>query len=32
MHRTRYRGANGVARCAFWAGIANNLMAIGRHA
>jgi IS5 family transposase len=31
MHRTRYRGANGVARCAFWAGIANNLMAIGRH-
>ena len=31
MHRTRYRGPNGVARCAFWAGIANNLMAIGRH-
>ncbi len=31
MHRTRYRGANGVARCAFWAAIANNLMAIGRH-
>lgn len=31
MHRTRYRGANGVARCAFWAGIANNLIAIGRH-
>jgi transposase-like protein DUF772 len=32
MHRTRYRGANGVARCAYWAGIANNLIAIGRHA
>ncbi len=31
MHRTRYRAANGVARCAFWAGIANNLMAIGQH-
>ena len=31
MHRTRYRGENGVARCAYWAGIANNLMAIGRH-
>ena len=31
MHRTRYRGANGVARCAYWAGIANNLMAISRH-
>jgi IS5 family transposase len=32
MHRTRYRGANGVARSAHWAGIANNLIAIGRHA
>ena len=32
MHRTRYRGPNGVARCAYWAGIANNLIAIGRHA
>jgi IS5 family transposase len=31
MHRTRYRGETGVERCAFWAGIANNLMAIGRH-
>lgn len=31
MHRTRYRGESGVARCAYWAGIANNLMAIGRH-
>jgi IS5 family transposase len=31
MHRTRYRGEHGVARCAYWAGIANNLMAIGRH-
>jgi transposase, IS5 family len=31
MHRTRYRGEQGVARCAYWAGIANNLMAIGRH-
>jgi len=32
MHRTRYRGETGVARCAYWAGIANNLMAISRHA
>ena len=32
MHRARYRGDTGVARCAFWAGIANNLIAIGRHA
>jgi IS5 family transposase len=32
MHRARYRGSGGVARCAYWAGIANNLMAIGRHA
>jgi transposase, IS5 family len=31
MHRTRYRGEKGVARCVYWAGIANNLMAIGRH-
>lgn len=31
MHRTRYRGESGVARCAYWAGISNNLMAIGRH-
>ncbi len=31
MHRTRYRGDSGVARSALWAGIANNLMAIGRH-
>jgi IS5 family transposase len=31
MHRTRYRGSSGVARSAYWAGIANNLMAIGRH-
>jgi IS5 family transposase len=30
MHRTRYRGETGVARCAYWAGIANNLIAIGR--
>jgi IS5 family transposase len=30
MHRTRYRGSGGVARSAYWAGIANNLMAIGR--
>jgi transposase, IS5 family len=32
MHRTRYRGSSGVARSACWAGIANNLIAIGRHA
>jgi len=32
MHRTRYRGSAGVARSAYWAGIANNLIAIGRHA
>jgi IS5 family transposase len=31
MGRTRYRGRTGVERCAKWAGIANNLMAIGRH-
>lgn len=30
MHRARYRGQSGVARSAWWAGIANNLMAIGR--
>jgi IS5 family transposase len=32
MHRTRYRGEGGVQRCAYWAGIANNLVAIARHA
>jgi IS5 family transposase len=31
MHRTLYRGSNGVARSALWAGISNNLVAIGRH-
>ena len=31
MHRTLYRGRDGVARCALWAGISNNLVAIGRH-
>jgi hypothetical protein len=31
MHRARYRGPGGVARSAYWAGIANNLVAIGRH-
>lgn len=31
MHRSRYKGAGGVARSAYWAGIANNLVAIGRH-
>jgi hypothetical protein len=31
MHRARYRGPSGVARSARWAGIANNLIAIGRH-
>lgn len=31
MSRARYRGSTGVARCALWAGIANNLIAIGRH-
>jgi IS5 family transposase len=29
MRRTRYKGDSGVARSAHWAGIANNLMAIG---
>ena len=29
MHRTRYKGSGGVARSAYWAGIANNLVAIG---
>lgn len=29
MRRTRYKGDRGVARSAHWAGIANNLMAIG---
>ena len=31
MHRSRYKGADGVARSAYWAAIANNLVAIGRH-
>lgn len=31
MHRTRYKGPHSVARSAFWAGIANNLLAIARH-
>jgi hypothetical protein len=31
MHRARYRGHSGTARCAYWAAIANNLIAIGRH-
>jgi hypothetical protein len=31
MHRARYRGHSGTARCAYWAVIANNLIAIGRH-
>ena len=31
MHRTRFKGAGGVRRCALWAGIANNLVAIARH-
>ncbi len=31
MHRTRYRGRDGVARSALWAGLSNNLIAIGRH-
>jgi hypothetical protein len=31
MARTRYRGESGVSRSAYWAGIANNLIAIGRH-
>jgi IS5 family transposase len=29
MHRARYRGARGIERTAYWAGIANNLVAIG---
>jgi IS5 family transposase len=32
MHRSRYRGERGVERCAYWAAIANNLVAIARHA
>ena len=32
MHRTRYRGDSGVARCVYWAGISNNLMAIAGQA
>jgi IS5 family transposase len=31
MHRTRFKGADGARRCALWAGIANNLVAIARH-
>jgi len=31
MHRARYRGSTGTRRCAYWAAIANNLIAIGRH-
>jgi transposase, IS5 family len=31
MRRTRYRGPSGVARCVYWAGMANNLVAIARH-
>ena len=31
MHRTRYKGPTGAARCVYWAGLANNLIAIGRH-
>ena len=29
MARSRYRGSTGTARTAYWAGIANNLVAIG---
>jgi IS5 family transposase len=29
MRRSRYKGDSGVSRCAHWAAIANNLMAIG---
>lgn len=32
MDRTRYRGALGIERSAYWAGISNNLVAIARHA
>jgi IS5 family transposase len=31
MHRTRYKGPAGAERCVYWAGLANNLIAIGRH-
>jgi IS5 family transposase len=31
MHRTRYKGALGIERCATWAAISNNLVAIARH-
>ncbi len=31
MHRTRYRGPEAAARCAYWAAISNNLVAIARH-
>jgi hypothetical protein len=32
MARSRYRGAGGIARSVYWAGIANNLVAIARAA
>lgn len=32
MRRSRYRGEHGLATCALWAGIANNLVAIARAA
>jgi IS5 family transposase len=31
MHRTRYKGPTGAERSVYWAGLANNLIAIGRH-
>ena len=31
MHRTRYKGPQGIDRSACWAGISNNLVAIARH-
>ena len=31
MHRSPYRGRDGIDRCVGWAAIANNLIAIGRH-
>jgi hypothetical protein len=30
MHRPRYRGPKEAARCAYWAAISNNLVAIVR--
>lgn len=32
MHRSRYRGASGTTRTVYWAGIANNLVAIANAA